>query len=186
MKKILSALVCSLVLMSAVSASIIVQTQANTMGTGVGVGLSMGLIPMVADIGIEANAAASPIVVQQSGSYEDTVTNKSVDYDGSLSWKGSRYGMFVKFNFPFITPIIHVGTQQGLITLDGDIRVPGQAETMSESGTIAGSYASIGIPFYIGPVFTEISVGTQSLYIPHYLDVGSVTDVQLAFGLSFL
>jgi hypothetical protein len=186
MKKLICALTVVILLSSVASASIIVQAQANTMGEGVGLGLSMPVVPTFLDLGIEGNAAVSPWSYHDKGSYTDDNTKQKVDYEGTLSWKGSRYGAFAKFNFILITPIIHAGTQQGLATIDGDLRVPGQGTSIGESANIYGSYITLGIPFYLGPLFAEIQAGTQSLYIPHYVNIPSVTDVQLSFGLSFL
>ncbi len=185
MKKILLAILVIAFSVTAASASIIVQTQANTMGTGVGLGFSMNVIPVVLDLGVEGSMASSPWSYTDKGTYTDDTTKQKVDYEGTISWKGSRYGVFAKLNLFLITPIIHAGTQQGTISLDGDLRVPGTGTGISEASTLSGSYMSIGIPFYLGPVFAEISAGTQSIYIPHFVDITSVTDVQVAFGLSF-
>ena len=186
MKKLFIVLVMLSVLASASSASIIVQTQANTMGKGVGLGLSMSVIPMLLDLGIEGNTASSPWEYFDKGSYIDDTTKAKVNYEGWLTLSGARYGVFAKLNLILVTPIIHAGTQKGTIAIDGDLRVPGQGGSYSDNADVYGSYVSIGIPFYIGPVFTEISAGTQSLYVPHFVDVPSVTDVQISFGLSFL
>jgi hypothetical protein len=185
MKKFLIAIVVVVFSVTVSSASIIIQTQANTMGKGVGVGFSMNVVPVLLDLGIEGSTALSPWSYYDKGSYTDDVTKQKVDYAGSISWKGSRYGVFAKLNLFLITPIIRAGTQQGTISLDGDIRVPGEGFSVDDLSTLSGSYVSLGIPFYLGPVFTEISIGTQSIYIPHFMNVTSVTDVQVAFGLSF-
>lgn len=186
MKKFLVSLIIILALGSNSFASIIAQTQVNSMGTGVGVGLSGPLIPMLLDFGIEANRAVSPIKVPQEGTYTDEVTNQKVEYEGTLSWQGTRYGVFLKFNLPFISPIIHAGTQEADISLDGDIRIPGQEASISEVSKLYGSYISIGLPFYIGPLFIEPSFGTQSIYVPHFTNIKSITEFQISCGLSIL
>ncbi|MBU0581268.1 MAG: hypothetical protein KKA19_08830 [Candidatus Margulisbacteria bacterium] len=185
MKKIIVYLILSFLLASASSASIILQTQANTMGPGLGAGFSIPVVPMLLDLGVEYNQATSPWSVNMSGSYTDN-NNNYATYDGNLKWRGKRYGVFAKLNFVFITPIIHAGTQEADISLDGDIRIPGTSDTINEVSKVYGSYISIGIPFYIGPVFIEPSFGTQSIYIPDYANYKSVPEFQLAFGVSLL
>ncbi|MFC1518039.1 hypothetical protein ACFL5G_05755 [Candidatus Margulisiibacteriota bacterium] len=186
MKKIIIAFLVVLSLASVSSASIIVQTQANLTGTGVGLGLSMPVVPMLLDLGVEVNSASSPWSYSDKGSYTDPNTSQVVNYDGTLSWKGTRYGIFAKFNLAFITPIIRAGAQEATISLDGSVRLLNEGGAITEEEKMYGSYISIGFPFYIGPVFIEPSIGTQSIYVPHYLNVKSFADFQLAIGMSFL
>ena len=186
MKKFIIASFLILLLAGASSASIRIQTQANTMGMGLGAGLSMPVIPILMDLGVEVTSATNPWSYSAEGSYVDEATKQTVNYDGTLSWQGTRYGIFLKLNLPFISPIIRAGAQQATISVDGDIHAVGISGALDEDATLTGSYVSLGLPFYIGPVYIEPSFGTQSLYIPHYLNEKSIIDFQLAFGLSIL
>jgi hypothetical protein len=143
---------------------------------------------MFLEVGAEGSLHGLP-QFSSVGSYE------GVPYEGKIGMTMTRFGGFLKFNFPiadmlplvgmFFRPIVHFGTQNGLISVDGSVRPLNNGIPINESIPIRGSYVLVGFPSYLGPLFIEPAVGSQHIFVPGYGNFKNTLDAQLALGLSF-
>lgn len=177
----------SLVIMSLGFSAIRLQGQSSVLGYGLGIGLGTQVIPVLLEMGIEGSAHTLP-TFSTKGTYD------GIAYDGELNSSMTRMGGYAKFHIPLINlipilnffayPTIHAGTQSGYINVDGSVRL-GTGEVFADRTQFQGSYALLGFPNYLGPLFIEPSVGTQHLAIPGVLNLESAYDAQIAIGVSF-
>ncbi|MDR2432039.1 MAG: hypothetical protein LBD99_07305 [Candidatus Margulisbacteria bacterium] len=177
-----------LALVSLGSAALRLQGQAGALGYGFGLGLGVQVVPVLLEAGLEGSVHTISSI-ESKGAYSGT------NYDGEAKTSLSRAGGYVKFYIPglnvipvlgiFAYPTIHAGTQTGFIEVDGTARLFGSGQAFDGRRAVQGSYALLGFPNYLGPLFIEPALGVQHIFIPGALDLGSVYDAQIALGVSF-
>jgi len=189
MKKIV---LITLLSLSVLSAQIKVQGQVSTLGSGLGVGIGMKVIPIILDVGLEVQTTAIPSLSEKGTKKVDGVPTA---YDGKFSYSATNIGGYLQLHIPAINlipvvniianPIIHFGSINGSITVDGIVSALGQDGVIADNTIVQGSYLRLGLPFYIGPIYLEASMGTQKLAIAKVGQFESIPDVQLALGVQF-
>ena len=163
------------------------QVQISPLGTGIGIGVGKSVIPMLMKVGLEVQTYQSPTVT-------DKGTIDSVSYKGEYVYTGTNLGGYIAFSIPALNlvpivkilanPVIHIGSIQGNISVDGTVSALGQNEIIADTTKVSGSYMRLGLPYYIGPVYLELSAGTQT-YIIDGIGEFNLPDAQLAIGVSF-
>jgi len=189
MKKVL---ILSLIIMSTAFAQVKVQAQVGTLGTGLGLGVGMKVIPVLLDAGLELQTCSMP-GIQDKGKVD--VDGVETAYDGEYTYSGTNIGGYLQFHIPAINfipvvnilanPIIHFGSIEGRVAVEGTVSALGQAGVVADDTTVKGSYLRLGLPFYIGPVFIEPSFGSQKLAVQKVGQYENVPDAQIAIGLQF-
>jgi hypothetical protein len=87
---------------------------------------------------------------------------------------------------PLFHPIIHFGSQNGIVSIEGTVRPINNGAAIAESLPVRGTYFMVGFPSYIGPFFfIEPGFGSQHLFVPGYANYKNTIDAQIAAGLVF-
>lgn len=182
------AIVLILTLCFFAQAAIRLQAQADITGYGVGAGLGTEIIPLLFEVGIEGSSHTLPSV-KNTGSFE------GVPYSGIMSMHMTRVGGYAQLHFPglgfvpvigmFANPILHFGTQNGIINIDGEVRPVNNGYPIEGTLPVNGSYVLVGFPTYFGPLFIEPAFGAQHLYITQYANYKNTLDAQLSLGVKF-
>ena len=163
------------------------QAQAGALGYGAGLGLGAQVIPLLLEVGVEGSTHTLPTITNKG-------THQGARYDGELNISSTRAGAYAKFTVPglnlipiagiFAYPTLHVGTQSGLVAVDGSVRVLDSGAPLADKASLQGNYALLGFPNYFFWFFVEPSIGIQHIYVPGALNIDTV-DAQIALGVSF-
>jgi hypothetical protein len=169
-----------------------IQGQASVLGFGYGLGLGKQVVPMMLEAGLEGMVYNSPTVTSKGSYTEDGAT---VDYDGEFNLRSSRVGGYLKFTTPIadklpvvgflFRPVVHFGTQDLSLNIDGDIRFLGVGSKIEDGFNGKGSYVLIGFPFYLGPVYIEPAFGTQHIAAKGFGSYSNLPEAQVSLGVTF-
>lgn len=191
MKKLL---VFTFILCFFAQASVRLQAQADVTGYGVGAGLGTEIIPLLFEVGLEGSTHAFP-AVKNSGSFVEPETDMTIPYSGTLSMHMTRFGGYAQLHFPglslvpfigiFANPILHFGTQNGIINVDGEVRPINNGYPITDKLPVRGSYCLVGFPTYFGPLFIEPAFGAQHIFVAQYANYKNTLDAQLSLGVKF-
>lgn len=191
MKK-LFILVCTLCFFA--QASIRLQAQADLTGYGFGAGLGTDLVPLFFEAGLEGSTHTFP-PVKSVGTFTEEGSGNTISYSGIMSMQMTRFGAYAQLHLPgvglipvlglFANPVLHFGTQNGLIYVDGDVRPINNGYPITDKLPVRGSYCLLGFPSYFGPFFLEPAFGAQHLYVAQYANYKNTVDAQLSLGVKF-
>ena len=176
------------------NASIRLQAQADVTGYGVGAGLGTDIVPLFFEAGLEGSVHTFPSV-KSAGAFNDADTGVTIPYSGIMSMHMARVGGFAQLHIPgigllpvigiFANPIVHFGTQNGIINVDGTVRPVNNGYPITGTLPIRGSYCLVGFPSYFGPFFVEPAFGSQHLFVAQYANYKNTLDAQLSMGVKF-
>lgn len=192
MKKII--FLAFFLIMSWSFATVKLQVQGSTLGTGYGLGLGTNVVPLIMDIGFEGMMYSSP-QINSKGTYKDESTGILVPYEGKIDLKTTRAGGYIALHFPGLSlvpiigiisnPVLHFGTQHIKINVEGNVRLADNGNAIDENLVGQGSYFLVGFPTYIGPLLIEPAIGSQHIFVDGFANYKNTPEAQLAVGLSF-
>jgi hypothetical protein len=175
-------------------ASIRLQAQADLTGYGLGAGVGTEIVPLLFELGLEGSTHVFPSV-KNSGSFVESETGTTIPYSGTLSMQMTRFGGYAQLHLPgigfvpviglFANPILHFGTQNGVINVDGTVRPINNGYPITDKLPVHGSYFLVGFPTYFGPLFVEPAFGAQHLYVAEYANYKNTLDAQISMGVKF-
>lgn len=175
-------------------ASVRLQMQADVTGYGAGLALGTDVVPLLFEVGMEGSTHTFPSV-KNTGSFIDSEAGETITYSGLMSMHMTRVGLYAQLHFPgldllpiigmFAHPTLHFGTQNGIITVDGEVRPVNNGYPIEGKLPVRGSYCLVGFPSYIGPFFIEPAFGAQHIYVAQYANYKNTLDAQLSLGVKF-
>jgi hypothetical protein len=146
------------------------------------------------EAGIEGSTHVFP-AVKSAGTMQDPDAGITIPYSGIMSMNMTRVGGYAQLHFPGLglipfvgilaNPILHFGSQNGLIWVDGSVRPINNGYPIETNLPVHGSYALVGFPSYFGPLFIEPAFGAQHIYIANCANYKNTLDAQLSMGLKF-